>query len=81
MLRALIVAGAAGIAAIAGRQLYRNGTLQRWGDDLKQRGEQLKRHADDIRLRRAAAHEAAGGPGGGPIRPVAVHNHTISPLD
>ncbi|HEX7871390.1 MAG TPA: hypothetical protein VF475_00660 [Sphingobium sp.] len=78
MLRALIVAGIAGVAAVAGRELYRNGSLQRLGADLKRRGEDLKARMDDLQSSTAASHEAAGGPGGGPIRPMAVHNHKVT---
>ncbi|MET0366475.1 MAG: hypothetical protein ABW169_17660 [Sphingobium sp.] len=78
MLRALIVATIAGVAAVAGRQLYRSGSLQQFGADLKRRGEDLKNRMDDLQTSRAASHEAAGGPGGGPIRPMAVHNHRVT---
>ncbi|HEX7856450.1 MAG TPA: hypothetical protein VF503_22475 [Sphingobium sp.] len=83
MLRTLIVAG---IAAVAGHQLYKRGMLQRLGDDLKNRAEDLKGQAENLKRRaeekldsRQASHEAAGGPGGGPIRPIAVHDHKPTP--
>lgn len=64
MLRTLIFAG---IAAVAGRQLYKSGALDSFGTALKDRADGLKRHVEDRLNERRAAHEAAGGPGGGPI--------------
>ncbi|MCE7795306.1 hypothetical protein LWE61_01905 [Sphingobium sufflavum] len=72
MLRALIFAG---IAAAAGRQLYKNGSLQRFGDKVRDRADDLKAYASEKR----ASIEAAGGPGGAPIRPTAVHDHKPTP--
>ncbi|HEX7822940.1 MAG TPA: hypothetical protein VF463_20265 [Sphingobium sp.] len=77
MLRALVFAG---IAAIAGRQLYKNGSLQRFGDKARDRADDLKRYAQDKREEfRSASVEAAGGPGGGPVRPSFVHDHKVTP--
>lgn len=77
MLRTLVFAG---IAAIAGRQLYKNGSLQRFGEKAKDRAEDLKRYAQDKREEfHKASVEAAGGPGGGPVRPTAVHDHKATP--
>ncbi len=77
MLRALVFAG---IAAIAGRQLYKNGSLQRFADKARDRADDLKAFATEKRDElRSASVEAAGGPGGGPVRPTAVHNHRATP--
>jgi hypothetical protein len=73
MLRALIFAG---IAAIAGRQLYKNGSLQRFGDKVKERTDDLKSYAADKR----ASIEVPGGPGGSPIRPTAIQDHKPTPV-
>jgi hypothetical protein len=70
MFRTLLFVGLAGAAAVGGRQLYRNGTLGRLGGQLKDGADQLKRHWDDRTQEGRAAHEAAGGPGGGPIMPL-----------
>ncbi|CAN5330854.1 hypothetical protein BH10PSE13_BH10PSE13_23890 [soil metagenome] len=59
MLRTLIFAG---IAAVAGRKLYKSGALDRVGQTLKDQADLLKRNADDRRLGIKPAHEAAGGP-------------------
>ena len=67
MLRTLLFVGLAGATAVAGRRFYRDGTFGRFGEGLKDRAEALKRHWDDRLQEGRAAHEAAGGPGGGPI--------------
>lgn len=56
-----------GIAAVAARQLKKSGALDRFAESAKERADQLKRHIEDRRDKFRASHEAAGGPGGGPI--------------
>jgi hypothetical protein len=57
MLRALVFAG---IAAVAGRQLYKNGSLQRFGDKARERADELKKYAEEKResLRTASSEPA-----------------------
>ena len=55
MLRTLIFAG---IAAVAGRKLYKSGALDRVGQTLKDQADLLKRRADG-RFGTNAAHETA----------------------
>lgn len=57
MLRTLIFAG---IAAVAGRQLYKSGALDRVGETVKDRVDMLKRRIDDQRTARRPALAAPG---------------------
>ncbi|MET0239671.1 MAG: hypothetical protein ABW184_07215 [Sphingobium sp.] len=73
MLRALVFAG---IAAVAGRQLYKSGAVDRFGADLKRRTDELKDFADKKRSEfKTAEFAKAGGrqplPRSAPVPPVA----------
>lgn len=81
MLRALVFAG---IAAIAGRQLYKNGSLQRFGEKARERADELKRYAQDksesLRSASADAVSSMGGSAGsGPARSTAAPNQKATP--
>ena len=56
MLRTLVFGA---IAAIAGRQLYKSGALDRFSEDLRTRGEQLKAKLDESAAKARAARPAS----------------------